>query len=610
MNHNTPEGEIIGKGTQDQFAHAREFLTQERAAGKTPLHGESIKTSEERQFISSVRQTLQGEFNNLNIPRDQQFTDEQFHIFHDDRFVDNFGLHAPDAVTDTMSSAVFLNRDRYPGRFAFYVALFHEGIHLASHQKFHLFEISLPIATYRAGYTNMDFRKRPHREHFRGFDEAVVDMTTRELIEKNWQNLSANLHFTEEDKSYLESLKTAVDTGYGKYDQIIDFVIDGVAQNKGEAREVVWSRFKKGVFTGEMMHLRYVERVFGKGTLRILAHLGTSKDGEPQKDDAAIVMRYLQSGDEEEKGQIAKELLSEVEYRAYLRRTGKLEQSNSQAEGDKTLEKERPHPFRARFRFEPHIIEDRTQYNETRQRLVSEMKQVFDPEQSNIYFAEDDSGAPEELDVIYHAGLERFGSHLQAYAYMSFVANNNYEPDQYELDDFVEYMYSAKMLQSLDPSLAPMYIYSLTIYEALDELTAQGYDIAFERERITNQANVFQYQDQFDSLVDFKGYYQSLTGNAKERDKLVAGQLNEMARQAKVDNKPVNVFVLRGRAHGGLTTLLPDELQSSISTSQAEQRPQGEANPTNQVLDMLMTGEVVSDDLWNKAYREYRKTRS
>jgi len=604
-----PENEIIGKGTQDQLAHAREFLIQERAIGKTPLHGESIKTSEEKQFVSSARQVLQGEFSNLNIPHDQQFTDEQFHIFHDDRFIDNFGPHAPDAVTDTMSSAVFLNRDRYPDRFAFYVALFHEGIHLASHQKFHLFEGSLPIATYRAGYTNMDFCKRPHREHFRGFDEAVVDMTTRELIEKNWQNLSSTLHFNENDKAYLGSLKTATDTGYGEYDKIIDFVIDGIAQNKGEAREAVWNRFKKGVFTGEMMHLRDVERVFGKGTLRVLAHLGTSKDGEPQKNDAAIVMRYLQSGDEEEKGQIAKELLSEVEYRAYLRRIGKLNQHSDQVEGDKATEKERIRPFRARFRFETHIIEDRTQYNATRQRLVNEMKQVFDPQQSNIYFAEDDSGAPDELDDMYHAGLELHGSHLRAYAYMSFVANNNYEPDQYELEVFVDYMYSSEMMQSLDPSLAPMYIYSLTIYEALDELTSQGYDIAFERERITNQEHVFQYRDQFDSLADFKGYYQSLTGNAKERDKLVASQLNEMARQAQENNKPVNVFVLRGRAHSGLTTLLPEELQSSISTSQTEHRPQREVNPTNEVLDMLMTGETVSDDLWNKAYGEHRKTR-
>ena len=300
------EDEIIGNGTQDQLANAKQFLDQEKVGGKTPLPGELLKNSEESQFISTVKQALKDEFTSLNISQNPQVSDEQFHIFGEDGFSDNFGPDAPDAVTDTMSSAVFLNRDRYPDRFAFYVALFHEGIHLSSHQKFHLFEGSLPIATYRAGYTNMDFRKRPHREHFRGFDEAVVDMTTRELIEKNWKNLSANLHFTGEDKSYLESLKTATDTGYGEYDQIIDFVIDGVAERKGEARDIVWNRFKKGVFTGEMMHLRDVERVFGKGTLRILAHLGTSKDGEPQKDDAAIVMRYLKSGDEEEKNKSQK----------------------------------------------------------------------------------------------------------------------------------------------------------------------------------------------------------------------------------------------------------------------------------------------------------------
>ena len=299
-----------------------------------------------------------------------------------------------------------------------------------------------------------------------------------------------------------------------------------------------------------------------------------------------------------------------MEYRAYLRRTGKLDQHNDQVEGDKTTEKERQHPFRARFRFEPHIIEDQTQYNETRQRLVNEMQQVFEPGQRNIYFAEDDSGAPEELDDIYQAGLAEHGSHLKAFAYMQFVVNNNYEPDFYELEDFVDYMYSTEMIQSLDPSVAPMYMYSLTIYEALDELTAQGFDIDFERERITDQKHVFQYRNEFDSFDDFKNHYEALTVTAIARDKLVAGQLNTIAEDAKVNNTQVNIFVLRGRAHKGVTTLLPDELQSSISTSQAEQRIQREANPTNEVLDMLMTGEAVSDNLWKKAYGEYRRTHS
>lgn len=86
--------------------------------------------------------------------------------------------------------------------------------------------------------------------------------------------------------------------------------------------------------------------------------------------------------------------------------------------------------------------------------------------------------------------------------------------------------------------------------------------------------------------------------------------MNTIAQAATEHNQPVNVFVLRGRAHGGLTTLLQEELQSSVSVSQAEQRPQREVSPTNDVLDRLMTEGVVNDELWNKAYGEYRITRS
>jgi len=51
--------------------------------------------------------------------------------------------------------------------------------------------------------------------------------------------------------------------------EILEIVLEKIAKNNKEKPEQVWQRFKKGFFTGEMMHLRDVEKTFGKGALRV-----------------------------------------------------------------------------------------------------------------------------------------------------------------------------------------------------------------------------------------------------------------------------------------------------------------------------------------------------
>ncbi len=314
------EAEIIGLASQQQKTHAQEFLKKEKAVGKYAIEGESRKTLNDRQFIKTANHFIQEELKDLEITDFPSFSANNFHIFNNTDHTRQFGQDAPDAVTDTMSSAVFLNKDRYENRFAFFVALFHEGVHLVSHQKFQYYQGNLPVATYRAGYTNTDFRKNPYSEHFRGFDEGVVDLITRESIEKNWDEISKQLHFTSDNKTQLEALKTSATTGYGDYSEVIRFLLSKVAENNNEPYETVWRRIKEGVFTGDMMHLRDIERAFGKGSLRILAYLGASKDGEPQKQDPEIVLRWFKSTNYDERDQIAREFLPVQEYEVYLKR--------------------------------------------------------------------------------------------------------------------------------------------------------------------------------------------------------------------------------------------------------------------------------------------------
>jgi hypothetical protein len=84
--------------------------------------------------------------------------------------------------------------------------------------------------------------------------------------------------------------------------EIVEIIIQKVAEKKGEDRELVWQRFKRGLFSGEMMHLRDIEETFGKGSLRILASL------ESEDVPVAMVKKYFESENETEKNAIAREI--------------------------------------------------------------------------------------------------------------------------------------------------------------------------------------------------------------------------------------------------------------------------------------------------------------
>lgn len=71
--------------------------------------------------------------------------------------------------------------------------------------------------------------------------------------------------------------------------------------------------------TGEMMHLRDVERVFGPGALRMLAaaYSGT-RDLESSEVDEKL-FRYFETDDKNEQDEIANDILNDRELEEYYR---------------------------------------------------------------------------------------------------------------------------------------------------------------------------------------------------------------------------------------------------------------------------------------------------
>mgnify|MGYP001566357251 CR=1 FL=1 len=102
--------------------------------------------------------------------------------------------------------------------------------------------------------------------------------------------------------------------------KIVRLVIKKVAEKKGITYDEVWKKIKKGYFSGEMMHLRDVEDVFGHGSLRFLGALGSGEVLGGRGELNQKFYMYFKTDDKSERNKIAREVLNERERLKYKER--------------------------------------------------------------------------------------------------------------------------------------------------------------------------------------------------------------------------------------------------------------------------------------------------
>src|SRR5207253_2999762 len=110
------------------------------------------------------------------------------------------------------------------------------GIHVDSYRAFYTKnENQQPIDSLsgetRSGYVSRKPGKERELEHFTAFNEAVVQKTT-------WEKIGSNLASVPKNPSYDHEI------------QILDTIIEKIATHNREDKKDVWSRIKKGLFTG------------------------------------------------------------------------------------------------------------------------------------------------------------------------------------------------------------------------------------------------------------------------------------------------------------------------------------------------------------------------
>ncbi len=267
----------------------RQEIIKERRNGLTPVPGEIPKTTEQLEVLEMVNARIDKECEALGVVSGDRLLPQQVHILPQRMYAAKFGS-AP-AVSVIEEHAVYVREGPY-SREQFAHLMMHEALHPRGFQRYYgnaatdtwlNSRTGSAIITPRQKAVN-NFRTEPLR-YFGSLNESVVEALALELLQQ-------------------EGHAAAVDN-YGEDRKLLQDILRIIARKNGVEIMDVWRTFKRSNFTGELMHLRELERALEPGALRLYAHVdaGNSKM-------IAGMREYLTATDPSEKERLAGLILS------------------------------------------------------------------------------------------------------------------------------------------------------------------------------------------------------------------------------------------------------------------------------------------------------------
>jgi len=267
-----------------------------------PFKGELEKTEKTEEIINFINNCLKKEFDEMGL-KYENIPSEKVHLFLDDIFRK---MH-PESTASGIYSSILHEAHIRVGcseRANIFTTILHEMIHIASYNVYYANTNNEDLSdNYRTGYANAQHQGQNFHEHFRGLNEGIIDLIASEILNKNLETISEMLDLEEED---YKSINWYYDEG-----ELINAIIEKVAKQKNEDEDDVYMRFKKGLFSGEMMHLRDVEKVFGKDALRIFSYVDPKAKSKKEIEIQGKVYEFFLTDNQERKNQLHAEIIQE-----------------------------------------------------------------------------------------------------------------------------------------------------------------------------------------------------------------------------------------------------------------------------------------------------------
>ncbi len=235
------------------------------------------KNTKTIKFIDSLNNFIKKEFEELKIEQEpKEIKSEQIHLVPEKIYKTEFPNESR-AVYLPSKESIFMNAKAFDSIPEFYASIVHEFLHFES-----FFEDK--NTAVRSGYRSLKKENNKVQTRFRGLNEMIIDKFAQEILEKNKKDLKKiNIN--------LETKKLSPE----KYSPLIlNKIIEKIAQKKDQEQEKVWEKFKKSLFTGKMMHLRDVERTFGKDSLRLLSEFySENKEKGERQEEYFDILNYF-----------------------------------------------------------------------------------------------------------------------------------------------------------------------------------------------------------------------------------------------------------------------------------------------------------------------------
>lgn len=304
------------KITAEEKEKMVKYVSKTRELSKEKMAGEIEKKEEELKFFEFANKYIKEELQLLGIEESVDMNPDQFHFL--DRETYHNVAKNPDSLAFVFPlwASAYVNVEEMSHRLQLYKTILHEALHLYSFQKNQIYTEDKEnyLLNYRYGYSNdnkVKDRFGEEHSHFVALNESMTDLIVLDILRKHRQELIEEFDITPE-----EAIKPI---SYNDYKELLILIMQKIAENLDENYDDVWERFKKGYFTGEMMHLRDIERVFGNGSVRFLAAISSFvKDADAEVDKE--VFTFFETDDEQVREQIAQKVLDNREWNGYLKR--------------------------------------------------------------------------------------------------------------------------------------------------------------------------------------------------------------------------------------------------------------------------------------------------
>ena len=280
--------------------------------------GEIKKTEQELEFIKELNKYLNNEFKRLGIldfineERRECYADEygETHYKTPKTLIPLYKIQLVEKISKMGvsghcddSGEIVIDAEKARSSF-------HKFCDIATHEILHSLSYIRYNSRfgYRTGISDIEEKKKivrqkysyDYSEHFMGLTEAITEKMTIEIL----NNISKQSKFP------LKKEQSELLGHYSELIEVLNIIIEKVAKENDQNKNEIWENFKIGLFTGEMMYLRKVEKIFGKGSLRILAALQGKDswfDEEGWRDEELCqkAIKYFQADNKQERDKIA-----------------------------------------------------------------------------------------------------------------------------------------------------------------------------------------------------------------------------------------------------------------------------------------------------------------